>query len=495
MTEAYSSFDAGGFLNGYTFTEGTPTDPSCGSSTTALEDPDSDRLWIFSDPRSNPFSPVRSDPFFTDTSMTMTGEATSPGEEAYCDTNDVRTVTTEEQPSNIEPTNEITGGSTAFVDDSPNEKTYKPSEEIPESPTSEHESHPAQKENSNCPAQRAISEEHSNASVQEVDHEENIVPTSLPTSIPHRLHQDRPSMPPHAYSTPDIYHSSTTPRRPSTLRHSTNQGDVHSTSNGLLQHATFSPQATGMQYMSHQGSAQGSASYPTRMPNLAIPYIPQEWQLAESQKFVKGATFQQQQANALRTDTFGAYPARVGNQISRFTSHGSTPQFTNTINNDNMNSQQTFLRNSHTGYMNRTMENSLSGPSTPSNSATLAPFMSSPYPYHSSLSVSLLLKSPFSTKLFRVNPYSTQQMPGTQSSSEDESIESLKHHMYGLSDYDKRPLSQQDKEWIENLKAAMCDMRRATDNEGMKRTWSGLMKQTSRLDRTCKSLLVSQAMH
>ena len=84
-------------------------------------------------------------------------------------------------------------------------------------------------------------------------------------------------------------------------------------------------------------------------------------------------------------------------------------------------------------------------------------------------------------------------MPGTQSSSEDESIESLKHHMYDLSDHDKRPLSQQEQQWVEDMKAAMCDMQRATDNEGMKRTWSGLMKQTSRLNSTCRSLLVSQA--
>ena len=84
-------------------------------------------------------------------------------------------------------------------------------------------------------------------------------------------------------------------------------------------------------------------------------------------------------------------------------------------------------------------------------------------------------------------------MSNTQSSSDDETTDEIKHQMWGLSgnSINTADWTLTESKWLQDLYLAMIDTNAAKDNEGMKRTWAALVKQKVRLKNTCKTLLVS----
>ena len=400
MTDDFSDFDASGLLGDYTSTEGTPTNPSCGSSTAAFQFPEANGLGVLFDSHLSAISSGCNDHFFADTFTKMTEREESHGIKASQEAGDSHTATTEDQPSNIGSTNQLQEGSGAHLGGLSVEKRYERDDEIPESPDPRNEVATAPSNSIDTLVTHQNRQENSNASIQQAVQERNAGPT--PSADSRALGPDlaRPAMLQHSLSSSETYQSPSTPRQPSQFRHSTVQGNMLMGLNGQLQSSVYNPQAYSFQHSSHRTKLQESSPYPNRVQHLAFPHDIQDWRLPQASKFIKSTGFEQHQANQMSADVSGAYHAHVVNPAARFTGHGNGPQLTNTFQNNNMTSQQTFLRNSHPSYINRSLNNSLSGPSTPLSSATIATPMSYPYPYHSSLSVNILLKVLLLTKKF-----------------------------------------------------------------------------------------------
>ena len=482
MTNSLPKIDAPGFSDSCTSTEGTPADASADSSVFGLQYHDPSSLGIFFDHLPSALGMSCGDNSSAIAFATMTEKGERDFGEAFQVSSDADVGTTNEKEEDFEAPGELHESCATPSEQLQAEQSHPDHVEISESPK------PSGSATEGAPGELSPVQEEKAAtfSQQDVQSEKN-APTSSPVPYTYRPHQMRPALPLHSHSTSEIQQLSNAPKYTSSLRHGVVNGNVPSAVHSQTQHSTFVPQVNRVRCMGHRINAHTSSHHLNMVQNPTAQYSP----LPDCQKYVKQGSFQQQQAGQFNPDASGAFPQYYGQQGTRFTGHGNTPALTNTSNVNNLSSQHAVPHNTYTDYMNRSMNNSLSGPSAPSDS-TLYPIpMSYSYPYPSQ-SVYLAHELAYPTK-YLSPAYAPFSMSHTHSSSDSESVENLKHEIYELRPEDKSPFTQQERRWYADLQASMCDMRSATDNDGMKRTWNSLMKQTNRLKTTCRNLIVRLA--